>query len=153
MDDGDREVYEKYADELVRFATALAGPSNARDVLADAVLRVFTTPSWKTVENKRAYLYRAVLNEARQRRRALDRRLRREALDQIAAADEAQLITDAADIIRALCRLSIRQRAVVYQTYWVGFEAAEIADDLGVSERTVTRELARARNRLKELLR
>ncbi|HVM14687.1 MAG TPA: LytR C-terminal domain-containing protein [Egibacteraceae bacterium] len=42
MDDGDGEVYEKYADELIRFATVLAGPSNARDVLADAVLRVFT---------------------------------------------------------------------------------------------------------------
>lgn len=153
MDDGDGEIYEKYADELIRFATALAGPSNARDILADAVLRVFTTPTWKAVENKRAYLYRAVLNEALQRRRTIARSLRREHIHHHVPADEAELVTDAADLIRALCRLSVRQRAVVYQTYWVGLEAGEIADDLGLSERTVHRELARARSRLKELLR
>ncbi len=152
MDDGDGEIYEKYADELIRFATALSGPSNARDILADAMLRVFTTPSWKAVENKRAYLYRAVLNEARQQRRAISRRLQREAIAPSSAADEAELVTDAADLIRALCRLTVRQRAVVYQTYWVGLDASEVAEDLGISERTVNRDLAAARIRLKEIL-
>lgn len=153
MDDCDGVIYEKYADELIRFATALAGPSNARDILADAVLRVFTTPTWRTVDNRRAYLYRAVLNEALQQRRALERRLRREDVQHLVQADEAELVADAADLIRALRRLTVRQRAVVHQTYWMGLEVAEIAGDLGLSERTVHRELARARSRLKELLR
>ena len=50
----DAEVYEKYADELVRFAPMLVGPTNAEDVVADAVLRVFGSPAWKAVTNRRA---------------------------------------------------------------------------------------------------
>lgn len=152
MDDGDAEIYEKYADELIRFATALAGPSSARDVLADSVLRVFTSPSWKSVANKRAYLYRAVLNEARQRKRSLDRRLRYEMTVGSPSTDREEEIVGRADLARALCRLTVRQRAVVFQTYWLELDAREIAGDLHLSERTVQRELARARTRLKELL-
>jgi DNA-directed RNA polymerase specialized sigma24 family protein len=34
------EIYEKHADELIRFASVLVGPSGAEDVLAGAMLRV-----------------------------------------------------------------------------------------------------------------
>src|SRR5215210_5691077 len=79
------EVYARHASELVRFATVLAGPSGADDLVASAVLKAFTNPGWAGVQNRRAYLYRAVLNEARQEGRANVRRLRRE---QLAAAPE-----------------------------------------------------------------
>ena len=44
-------------------------------------------------------------------------------------------------------------RAVVYLTYWMGVDAAEIARGLAVSVRTVERELTTARRRLEVLLR
>jgi len=83
--DADADVYARHAPELVRFATVLAGPSGADDLVASAVLKAFTNPGWTGVQNQRAYLYRAVLNEARQEGRANVRRLRRE---QLAAAPE-----------------------------------------------------------------
>lgn len=151
MDEAEAEIYEKYADELVRFATALAGPDLAEDILADAVVRVFSSPAWKGVRNRRAYLYRAVLNEATHAKRSIDRRLRRELAATPAPPEGTQF--DEREVIDALRRLSVRQRAVVYLTYWEGVDAAEIARGLGVSVRTVERELATARRRLEVLLR
>lgn len=147
--DADGELYEKLADELIRFATAIAGPSCAEDVMADAVLASFSNAGWRSVVNKRAYLYRAVLNEAISSRRSIERRLRREA----AAADRwPGEALDAVDVVVALRRITVRQRAVVYLTYWVGLDAREIARSLGVSARTVERELTAARRRLEVLL-
>ncbi len=74
----DAEVYRKYADELIRFCAALVGPSGAEDLLATAVVKALAAPRWAEVENKRAYLYRVVLNEASRVRRDTARRLERE---------------------------------------------------------------------------
>jgi RNA polymerase sigma factor (sigma-70 family) len=152
MDEADAQVYEKYADELIRFATALTGPSMAEDVLSDAMLRVFASPSWKAVKNKRAYLHRAVLNEALQARRSIDRRLRREQLAAGRPPSESSF-ADRLELLDALRRLSMRQRAVVYLTYWIGLDASEIARALDISLRTVERELSASRRRLEVLLR
>lgn len=150
VDDADGRLYEKLADDLIRFATVIAGPSCAEDVLADAVLGAFSNAGWKSVVNKRAYLYRSVLNEAISSRRSIDRRLRREAA---AAPDRGtEEPADTVDVLVALRRITVRQRAVVYLTYWVGLEAREIAGSLGVSTRTVQRELSAARRRLEVLL-
>jgi DNA-directed RNA polymerase specialized sigma24 family protein len=65
----DAETYEKFAGELVRFATGLVGPSDAADVAADAFVRVLGSRSWPDVGEQRAYLYRALLNEVRMRHR------------------------------------------------------------------------------------
>jgi RNA polymerase sigma-70 factor (ECF subfamily) len=151
MDEADAQVYEKYSDELIRFATALAGPNLAEDILADAVLRVFSSDAWKGVRNKRAYLYRAVLHEAVHARRSIQGRLRREAKAASAQVEVPSL--DRRDLLDALCRLTVRQRAVVYLTYWIGLDSAEVARGLAVSVRTVERELSAARRRLEVLLR
>ena len=77
MDDNgpsNAEVYAKYADDLVRFATSLVGPTDAQDVVADAVVRVMWSKRWARVTNYKAYLYRAVLNEARMHHRSTMRR-------------------------------------------------------------------------------
>jgi RNA polymerase sigma factor (sigma-70 family) len=49
-------------------------------------------------------------------------------------------------------RLSLRQRAVVFLTYWEDLGPASVAELLGISEGAVRRHLARARARLKEVL-
>jgi RNA polymerase sigma-70 factor (ECF subfamily) len=147
----DGELYRRHAPELVRFATVLVGPSGADDLVASAVLKAFTNPGWHSVENRRAYLYRAVLNEARQEGRAAQRRLRRERLAAPFEAGEQTIVRP--EVIAALRRLEVRQRAIVFFTYWQDRTPAEIADALGVTVRTVQRELADARTRLLEQLR
>ncbi len=45
----DAEVYRKYADELMRFAAALVGPSGAEELLSTAFLKALRAPSnWTT---------------------------------------------------------------------------------------------------------
>ena len=149
--EADAEVYARHAPELVRFATVLAGPSGADDLVASAVLKAFTNPGWSGVQNQRAYLYRAVLNEARQEGRAAVRRLRREQL--AAAPERSDSASVRPEVLAAMRRLDPRQRAIVFFTYWHDRTPNEIADDLGVNVRTVQRELASARQQLLEDLR
>ncbi len=148
-DDG--ELYAKHSEELIRFATVLAGPSSAEDVVASAVLRVFSSPRWAEVEERRAYLFKAVLLEARQQYRSTQRRLRRE----VRAADHNQQTeaeTVRPEVLEALLRLTVRQRAVIYLTYWLDLEVQEVARRLNVSQRTCQRELTTARRRMEALL-
>lgn len=146
----DEQVYRKHADELVRFATGLVGPFDAPDVVTDACLAAFGAPRWPEVENKRAYLYRSVLNTARSHHRStLARRLREQ---RAANPESVELHPADLDVLNAVNRLSLRQRAVVVLTYWDGLPTHEVAARLGVSEGSVKRHLSRARARLRELL-
>ena len=40
------EAYEKYSDDLVRFATGLAGPTDGPDVVSTAMVHVLWTSNW-----------------------------------------------------------------------------------------------------------
>ncbi len=146
----DEEVYARHSVELVRFATVLIGPSGADDLVADATLKVFTSPAWRQVEHQRAYLFRAVLNEARQRERSAARRRRRERL--AASPERVDTPTVRPEVIVAMRGLGPRQRAIVYFVYWEDRAAADIAAHLDVSVRTVQRELAAAQEHLREAL-
>ncbi len=148
--DDDGEMYRRYADELIRFATALVGPSFAEDVLATAVLNALATARWRSVENKRAYLYRSVVNEAAKVHRGTQRRTRREL--QVAGAGSFEPDYVDPDVIAGLSDLSTRQRAVIYLTYWADLRPADVAAVIGSSRRTVERELATARRRLERTL-
>jgi RNA polymerase sigma factor (sigma-70 family) len=144
------EIYGKYADDLVRFATGLVGPADAPDVVADAVVRALSSRSWLGVENHRAYLTRAVLNEARMHHRSTLRRRAREARN---ATDD--VVYDAVprpEVLEQVARLSLRQRAVVVLVYWDDLDQRTVADRLGISEGSVRRHLARAHVKLRRLL-
>ena len=146
----DEEIYRKYADDLVRFATGLVGPFDARDVVTDSCLRAFRSKGWTDVTNHRAYLYRSVLNQARSHHRStLRRRLRemRSALPERVSPSEVDV-----DVLAAVDKLSVQQRASVVLTYWEDLAPGEVAARLGISEGSVKRHLARARARLRELL-
>jgi RNA polymerase sigma factor (sigma-70 family) len=146
----DAEVYAQCAKDLVRFATGLVGPSDAADVVSAAVVRCLSSRAWPTVHDRRAYLFRAVLNEARAGRLS---RSRREARERRVSPPEAVLSTEIDPGVGvAVARLSVRQRAVVVLTYWADQDPASIAELLGVSEGTVRRHLARARSRLRRML-
>jgi RNA polymerase sigma factor (sigma-70 family) len=145
-------VYRNYSEELTRYATGLVGPFDAPDVVTDACLKAFETRSWSEVVDRRAYLYRTVLTVANDHhRRTLSRRLRemktaiREDLPDHAASVDVE-------VLDAVARLSVQQRAAVFLTYWEDLSPETVAQRMGVSPGTVKRHLARARKRLGELL-
>ena len=141
------QVYRSYAEELTRYATALVGPADAADVVTDACLRAFDAKRWPEVTNRRAYLYRTVLSVANDHHRStLSRRLReiRAAERDVTAPVEVDV-----DVLAAVDRLSIRQRAAVVLTYWADLPVEAVADRMGVSPGAVKRHLARARKQLK----
>jgi len=149
----DEALYEAEAPRLVALAAALAGPSDADDVVSAAVLRSFTTPTWRQVENPSAYLTRAVVNEVRAGHRSALRRSAREAryLRQDGPAGAAAEADP--ELLAALARLPLQQRAVTFLTYWGDLAPAAVAAELGLSEGSVRKYLARARSTLrKELL-
>ncbi len=140
-------IYARHADELTRFATVMVGPDDAPDVVTTAVLRAFESRQWPSVANPRAYLYRAVMNTARNWRRSAARRRRREQL--IAGP---VLVTDPEprpDVRAAIESLSPQQRAVVYLTYWDDLAPEEVAARLGISIGSVRKHLGRARTQLR----
>jgi DNA-directed RNA polymerase specialized sigma24 family protein len=140
IDEADAVVYEKYADELIRFATMLAGPSVAEDLVADTMLRVFSSPGWKQVASPRAYLYRSVMREAVSAARSSRRRAARERRVGLWASDCSPAVVRP-ELVDAMRSLSVRQRAVVFMSFWLDAPTDEIADHLSLSVRTVQREL------------
>jgi RNA polymerase sigma factor (sigma-70 family) len=146
----DEEIFRKYADDLVRFATGLVGPFDAQDVVTDACLRAFGATGWRQVANHRAYLYRTVVNQAHSHHRSTLRRRLREMRS--ATPEEARMTEADLDVLAAVDRLSVQQRAAVILTYWEDLPPNEVAARLGMSSGSVKRHLARARSRLREYL-
>jgi RNA polymerase sigma-70 factor (ECF subfamily) len=146
----DAEVYEKHAEELTRFATALVGPTDAPDIVSTAMVNALSSRSWPTVENRRAYLYRCVLNAVRSGHRSTVRRERREV--RVVERGVLEPPDLRPEVLEAVRSLSERQRAVVYLTYWDDLDPAAIASLLDISEGSVKRHLARARDHLRRKL-
>ncbi len=143
-------LWRHHADELLRFATVLVGPSDANDLVVEAFLRC-AQGLIAEVDNQRAYLYRAVSNRAHDLRRARQRRWARDlaAILPATTVDPDPLV----DVRRAVASLSVAQRAVVYLVYWEDHTERSAAETLQISPGTVRRHLARARTHLRKALR
>lgn len=145
------EIYRSYAEELTRYATGLVGPFDAADVVTDACLKAFSSKSWPDVLNRRAYLYRTVFTVAKDHHRStLSRRLREM---KTAKSESVMPQYIDVDVLRAVERLSMQQRAAVLLTYWADLPPEAVADRMGISTGAVKSHLARARKRLQEWLR
>jgi RNA polymerase sigma-70 factor (ECF subfamily) len=143
-------LYESNRTELVRFATALVGPSDAADVVAEAVVSLLKSGQLAGAERPVALMYTAVLAKARsQQRSGFRRRAREHRFAQQLVVQDPELRPD---VVAAVIRLSPRQRACVYLTYWEDLSPSDVALRLGIGEGTVKRYLARARARLREVL-
>lgn len=145
-----RDAYEKHGDELVRFATGLVGPDDAPDAVSAAIVGVIRSGRWGSIRNERAYLYKSVLNEVRANHR---RTMRRRAAEALAAGAATSGPPDLRpDVLDAVSRLTVRQRAVVFLAYWDDLTPSDIARRLGLGPSTVYRTLARAERRLRRVL-
>lgn len=151
LDDG--ELYRKHADDLVALATTLVGPSDAADVVSAAVSRTIGSQQWSGVEDRYAYWVRAVYNEARSSYRSSMRRLAREDLAARRTPVQVPEPEIRPEVIDAIASLSMRQRAVIYLTYWNDMAVPEVAATLAISDGAARRHLARARHNLRRTLR
>jgi RNA polymerase sigma-70 factor (ECF subfamily) len=148
-DDVER-VWRDLGPDALRLAAALVGPHDAHDITASAFVRVTGGDDWEQVAKRRAYLLRAVRNEAHNLYRARGRRWRRDiAAVRPTAQDDVRVDVD---VYRALAKLSLRQRSVVFFAYWRDMTEAEIAELLELSRGTVHRDLRMARERLRKEL-
>jgi RNA polymerase sigma-70 factor (ECF subfamily) len=146
------EAFRKWADDLTRYATALVGPAEAADLVAESFATVLALGDrrWAQVREPRGYLFRAVSNQARMMRRSRVRRERRE-LAWTAEPVRGELLADPA-VRGALDQLRVQQRAMMFLTYWEDMSPAQIAALLDVSEGAVKRQLARARSTMRKVL-
>ena len=150
---GLREAYEKWAVDLVGFATAMVGPDRAADVVADAFAGLLRRPDgWAGAREPRAFLYRTVANTARMEHRSTSRRRAREqvAFRQSTAAPDSPFADP--EIARVVATLSPQQRAIVHLVYWEDQSLPDTAAALGISVGSVKQQLDRARNRLRKVL-
>lgn len=146
----DEEIYRKHSEELIRFAQGLVGRIDSADVVSSAVLQSISSAAWSQVENHRAYLYRAVLNQARKNHRDRQRRWTKELRGGFEPPREIPELRP--EVLAAVKQLSPKQRAVVILTYWDDLPPAEIGEMLRMSAGSVKKHLARARAKLRRVL-
>lgn len=142
------DTYRRYSTDLVRFAAVLVGPDDAADVVSSAMIRVLGRLD--SIREPRAYLFQAVANEARNLKRGEVRRRQREA--GMSPPDVVHISEPYPEVRAAIEGLSVRQRAVVYLTYWEDLTVQSIAEHLGIGSGSVRRHLARARKNLRRAL-
>lgn len=152
------EAYAKWGAELVGYATALSGPTDAADVVADTFAELLgrDTASWDRTGDHKAFLFRCILNRARMNGRSAGRRTAREhnaafaVQDRLPASGELRMSDPR--VIETVRSLSPLQRAVIYLTYWEDLDPERVAQVLDTSVGTVKKHLARARARLRKAL-
>ena len=128
-------------------SSVLTMPTTSR---TSVFLRVTNSTGWVGLDQPQSYLFRAVSSEAANHQRQRSRRWRRD-LHAITAHDAIDNPVDV-DVIRALSKLTIAQRSVVFLTYWNDMTEAAVAETLGLSTGTVHRTLVRGRIQLRKAL-
>ena len=143
----DETIYRKNRDDLIRYATVLVGPGGAEDVVSTVVLRILARRrGLDDLDEPRAYLFRAVLNECKTRLRRRRTHLSITEVGGIPADDPRP------HILQAVLDLPPQQRAATYLVYWTGLTVAETGDLIGIRPGTVKRYLHLARHTLKGVL-
>lgn len=144
--DAEAELFARLYPSLRRFA-AVAGPTDLDpdDLVQEVVTRAIRLRPLTALDDPAAYLRRAILNLAKNRRRGLARA--RIALDRLSrdARSEAEYSSDLAD----LQRLGPVARAVLFLVEVEGWTYAAVAHQLGMTEQAARACASRARRRLR----
>jgi len=144
--ESDADVYIKYRDDLLRYATSLVGPDRAEDVVSTVVLRTIRGKGLAELDRPHAYLMKGILNESRSV-------WRRASTVPLSESDGRHLPDEIIETLDAVWRLPVRQRAAAFLFYWEDRTVTDIAELMGVRDGTVKRYLHNARQRLKRSLR
>jgi RNA polymerase sigma-19 factor, ECF subfamily len=151
-------LYRAYWERLYTFAFRyLHSKEDAEEIVQEVFFRIWRGRAhWVPAGAVRNYLYLAVRNAARDRleRSAVARRWR---VGQRAPAPEAQSSLEEADLLaaveRALAELPSKRAAVCRLRLINELSYAQIAERLGISEKTVETQLARGLKFLRDRIR
>ena len=146
-------VYAEHHAHALRLAYLLCGNrERAEDAVAEAFVKVYRQMRRGTVDQPRAYLRRAVVNEinSRFRRLALERReaAKRSGDDRGGRGIDEHLV-DTDEVFTALRALPPRQRSVVVLRFYEDLTEKAIAEAMGISLGTVKSTLHRGLERLR----
>ncbi len=125
------------------------------DVAQEVFLRLLRYDRAELIEYPQAYLFKMAANVANEWALRARRRHPHEAewLDELLAADHPEadiaVAQAQAEIERALCLLTTRQRAILKMQFTEGLGREEIARRLGSTPRIVKRELMKSYERLR----
>ncbi|MGW1209535.1 RNA polymerase sigma factor [Streptomyces sp. NPDC002499] len=159
------ELFNRYADDIHRYAARRLGTEAADDLMAETFVIAFQQRRRYDLSRPQArpWLYGIVTNLVGQHRRAEARRLK--ALSRVAAASpaEGEPLADRvaarvsaegsrAELAGALAQLPARHRDVLLLIAWGDLDYAEAAEALGVPVGTVRSRLHRARTKLRGAL-
>lgn len=150
------EVFAAHHAEALRIAYLLSGDRHrAEDAVAEAFVRVYRRWTKGDIDNPRAYIRRAVVNEvnSRFRRLAVERReaAKRHGDDRGERTVEDQA-ADNDEVFRALQRLPERQRTAIVLRYYNDLTEAEAAEVMGVRTGTVKSSVSRGLERLRQVM-
>jgi RNA polymerase sigma-70 factor, ECF subfamily len=150
---GNREDFDRlYRESYPRLFRTLYGvlgdPSAAEDCVQDCFLKAFQAwPSWRPDAPAEAWLHRIAINLAvthrrKQRLREVGELVRR--LGRPVPGPDPSREAERSDLVGALRRLPAPQAAAIVLRHYHGYNNRELAQALGVSERTVGSRLALA---------
>lgn len=131
--------------------SVLQNQADAQDAVQSTFLKYYQKDmDFENEEHIRRWLFRTVLNQAKDIRRAFWRR-NRVSIDQI--QETAQHQDDQAhELLNVICSLPAQERMVLQLYYYENYSAPEMAEMLSISEAAVRKRLSRARQKLKEKL-
>ena len=153
LEDFDRLYEETYSRLFATLVTLLRDRAAAEDCVQEAYLRAFRAwPRWRPDAPAEAWLHRIAINVAVSYRRKESLRsavaiFRRTPLEEAGPPE----LTDP-DLLTELRRLPPKQGAALVLRYVHGYSNREIAQSLGVPERTIASRLAAARGKLQDRL-
>ncbi len=158
-EDAFRAFYDRTARSVWAYLSHLTGDRQlADDLLQETYYRFLRTrKSFDGEAHRRNYLFRIATNLVRdgQRRRQLDLVSVDDERSVEAAASDPQVSRHAAertDLMRAMARLTARERELLWLAYAEGSSHEEIAEALGLKTASIKMLLFRARRRLAGLL-
>jgi RNA polymerase sigma-70 factor (ECF subfamily) len=146
-------VYLSRFDDFCSVANAiLHDRERAKDAVQDAFVAALRRKSqWRGEGSLDAWLWRAVLNAARDRRRKHEAILVSEA-PEAAHVEPSTSFDEGGDLAEALAELTERQRLVLFLRYYGDLDYQQIAETLDVKPGTVAATLHQAQEHLRHRL-
>lgn len=143
----DAALFRRLYPSLRQFA-AVTGSVDVEpdDLVQEAVARTLRSHRLVDLDDPGAYLRRAIVNLAANRRRSMARWRRAVArLDRVEEGQSPDYASDLADLLR----LAPKARALLFMVEVEGHSYADAADVLGITEEAARTRAARARRRLR----